>query len=288
MPSRCTAARRLRAEEILATLSTHHAPLLADKQRRRRDGIDTLVLAFLSQNTNMSNARAGYKQLRRAFPTWSKLLDAPIRDIQRPIAVCGLARMRAHRLHSLLSFIKKRHGKLSLDFLSAYTPDDAYAYLTSYHGIGPKTAAYTLCFAFDMPVLPVDHGIWRMSRRLRLVRPKANEKETTLTLQKLLPAGAHFPMHVTMFAHAKQYCRPRNPKCRDCPLVDQCAHGRARLRHRKDESSKLDVPPKHIRSLILSRFASAGIPKHPTEAAEAERLAAQSLLTRRRPARPQR
>ena len=34
-------------------------------------GLDTLVEAMLSQNTNMANAHRGYKQLRRTFRTWN-------------------------------------------------------------------------------------------------------------------------------------------------------------------------------------------------------------------------
>ena len=73
-------------------------------------GLDMLVEAMLAQNTNLANAASGYKQLRRALPTWKKVLDAPIDEVQRHIAICGLARMRARRLQALLARIKADHG----------------------------------------------------------------------------------------------------------------------------------------------------------------------------------
>ena len=73
---------------------------------RRGSGIDVLVEAMLAQNTNMPNARRGYAQLRRRFPSWGKVLAGPLADVQRCIAVCGLARMRARRLQDLLGTIK--------------------------------------------------------------------------------------------------------------------------------------------------------------------------------------
>ena len=248
----------------MALLGEHNPNRLARPRVRR--ALDLLVLAMLSQNTNMANSRSGFKQLRRAFPTWAGVMNAPIDQVQRHIAVCGLARMRARRLQELLRKIKTQHRRLDLEFLRDWEPERAFEYLLGFHGIGPKTAAYTLLFAFDMPVLPVDHGIWRMARRLRLVRAKAPEPETTRALTRLCAAGQHYPLHVLMFEHAKSHCRPRNPKCRECPLLGCCPTGKARDRHRPTEPATL--PPKKVRVAILARYVSAGIPMNPTEDAE--------------------
>jgi endonuclease-3 len=256
MPSRCTPARRARVTQVLDILTRHNPARVT--RPRRRNALDLLVLAFLSQNTNMANSRSGYRQLRRAFPTWTAVLNAPVDQVQRHISICGLARMRARRLQSLLLAIKSHHGKLSLDSLKTMTPDDAYAHLLTYHGIGPKTAAYCLLFAFDMPLFPVDHGIWRMARRLKLVRPKASEPETTQALSRLCAPGQHYPLHVLLFDHAKSHCRPKNPTCRDCPLLPRCPTGQSRHRHRP--ASPANLPPKKTRARILSGYASAGIP----------------------------
>ena len=221
------------------------------------NGLDMLVEAMLAQNTNLSNALAGYKQLRRAFPTWNKVLAAPVADVQRHIAICGLARMRARRLQALLRRLKDEHGRLSIDFLTAMDVPAAEQYLLGFHGIGPKTAAYTLLFAFGMPIFPVDNGILRVARRLRLVRLIARDAEAGKVLAQLTPPARIYSLHVLMFTHAKKLCRPKNPKCDECPLLELCPHGQRRMRHR---------PPDPIvrvigRPVILSRYASAGIGK---------------------------
>jgi len=221
---------------------------------------------MLAQNTNLANAHSGYKQLRRGFASWSAVMNAPVHAVQRAIAVCGLARLRARRMQALLRAIKQRHGKLDLQFLADQEPRDAYAYLTSYYGIGPKTAAYTLLFSFNMPLFPVDKGIHRMAKRLQIVRPKAGEAETGQTIERTLttPATQCFPLHVLMFAHAKKYCRPRNPKCRQCNLAMMCPSGKLRLRHRKSDAIDA-APTRRPRPVILSRSASAGLIKHGDE-----------------------
>ena len=225
---------------------------------------------MLAQNTNLANAQSGYKQLRRGFTSWTAVMNAPVEAVQRTIAICGLARLRARRMQALLRDIKGRHGKLDLQFLADQPPQSAFEYLTSYYGIGPKTAAYTLLFSFNMPLFPVDRGIHRMARRLKIVRPKAGEAETGHTIERTLssPTTQCFPLHVLMFDHAKKFCRTRNPKCRQCNLVMICPSGKLRLRHRKTReidtagAAAAATNPRRPRPIILSRHASAGLVKH--------------------------
>src|SRR5918993_1216911 len=226
-PWRPTDARRRRIGQILALLEQAHGPRPIPPDGRRKC-LDELIASMLAQNTNLANAHSGYKQLRRGFTSWTAVMNAPVDAVQRTIAVCGLARLRARRMQALLRAIKARHGKLDLQFLADHDPQSAFEYLTSYYGIGPKTAAYTLLFSFNMPLFPVDRGIHRMSKRLNIVRPKAGEAETGQTIERTLPAPATqcFPLHVLMFAHAKKYCRPRNPKCRQCNLASVCPSGK--------------------------------------------------------------
>jgi endonuclease-3 len=229
--------------------------------KRRGSGLDLLVEAMLAQNTNMANATRGYRMLRRALPTWAAVMEAPVGDVQRQITICGLARMRAKRLQELLAAIKADRGRLSLEFLKDEPTDAAFDYLMSFHGIGPKTAAFTLLFAFGHPVLPVDNGILRVVRRLRLVRAKARDLETERTLSPLIARGRHYPMHVLMFQHAKARCRPKNPKCHECLLREICPYGERRVRHAPPPKEIELKPPGRMRPVILSRFASDGVSK---------------------------
>ena len=114
---RPTPARRAAFADVLRRLRRMYGPIV---WARRGPGLDVLVGAMLSQNTNMTNSRRGYRQLRRAFPTWPKVLAAPVEQVQRHIAICGLAHQRARRLQVLLARIKSDHpgrrGKLDLDW----------------------------------------------------------------------------------------------------------------------------------------------------------------------------
>jgi endonuclease-3 len=250
-----TEAKRAKVLAILRRLERAHG-----RRTWRSSGpcLDELVYAMLSQNTNLANADSGYRQLRRRFPTWTQVMNADVRDVQRQIAVCGLARMRARRLQAILRTIKQQHGKLDLQFLAEMQPTDGYAYLTTFQGIGPKTAAYTLLFSLGVPMFPVENGILRMTRRLRLVRQKARDEEASRTIESLSRPNHRYALHVLMFAHAKKMCRPRNPTCGDCSLADLCPHGQRRRCHAPPQDP---LPQRRARPIILSRFMSDGVPK---------------------------
>jgi endonuclease III len=141
--------------------------------------------------------------------------------------------------------------------------DAAFEYLMSFHGIGPKTAAFTLLFAFHRPVVPVDNGVLRVLRRLRLVRSKARDLECERTISPIVANGAHYATHVLLFRHSKQRCRPTNPRCDDCDLLPLCPHGQRVIRHRPPE--ELVVPPPRPKPRRLAAYVSAGILKRADE-----------------------
>src|SRR5687768_11828503 len=214
-------------------------------------GLDILVEAMLAQNTNRANAESGYRQLRRALPTWNKVLAAPVDEVQRHIAVCGLARMRARRLQALLARIKQEQGKLCINSLSSSDPQAALDYLLGFHGIGPKTASYTLLIAFGMPLFPVVNGVVRVAKRLKLIRATARDTEASRVLAQLTPTHRMYPLPTLMFTHAKKTCRAKNPKCDECLLLDLCPFGKRKVRH-----ESLDEPPPRNLKRVLVRFAS--------------------------------
>jgi endonuclease-3 len=227
-------------------------------------GLDTLVEAMLSQNTNMANAQRGYRMLRRRFKSWTTVMKAEVGEVQREIAICGLARMRARRLQALLRTIKEGQGRLSIDFLADRSVEEAMEFLLGFFGIGPKTAAFTLLFGLGHPVLPVDKGVLRVLRRLRLVRAKAKDQEAERVLSPLIARGRHYAMHVLLFRHAKERCRMKNPKCGECALLKICPHGRRVVGHRPPE---VEVGMAEVRERKLRRAAviSAGLAKHVKE-----------------------
>jgi endonuclease-3 len=196
--------------------------------------VDVLVDTILSQNTSNANSDAGYKRLRRTFRNWNQVANAPVEEVEKAIRISGLSRIKAPRIQAILRQIKADRGKIELQFLETLDEDEAMTYLTQFKGIGEKTAACTLLFAFGKAVFPVDTHIHRIARRLELVPARANANQTQALLTPQIHPHDRYALHVLLITHGRQTCKAIAPRCDDCPILGVCPWGKQRAR-RRDE-----------------------------------------------------
>ncbi|MCS7282946.1 MAG: histidine phosphatase family protein [Anaerolineae bacterium] len=194
-----------------------------DPPRPERDPLAILVSTILSQNTNDTNRDRAYERMRARFPTWEAVRDAPLEDLIEAIRPAGLAPTKAPRIQEALRRITAERGELSLDFLAQMPLEDARAWLLSIPGIGPKTAAIVLLFAFGRPAFPVDTHIYRVSRRLGLIPPRTTREQAHTLLEQMIPPDLYYPLHLNLIALGRDVCHPRNPECVRCVLQEDCA-----------------------------------------------------------------
>jgi endonuclease-3 len=84
-----------------------------------------------------------------------------------------------------------------------------------------------LCFACDLPALPVDTHVHRVSQRLGLIGPRVSADAAHDLLEQALPPDQVYAFHVNMILHGRQICRALRPLCERCPLLDLCPYGQA-------------------------------------------------------------
>lgn len=190
--------------------------------------VRNLVLTILSQNTTDANRDRAYDTLMRRFPTVPKLAAAKPAEVEDAIRVGGLAKAKARSILSALSRLSEEHGEYSLDFLRSMPLPEARAYLTSFPGIGVKTANILLLFSFGKPAFPVDTHILRVTKRLGLVPAGADLGKAALSLEPHVAKGAHGPLHRNLIRLGREVCRPRSPACPSCPLLPVCPEGERR------------------------------------------------------------
>jgi endonuclease-3 len=193
----------------------HHAPL------------DELVLTVLSQNTNDRNRDIAYARLRARFGDWTQVAAAREADIEEAIRPGGISKVKAQRIKSMLGAIEAETGGLELGFLATMPRADAIEFLESLPGVGRKTAACVLLFAFDRPEMPVDTHVYRVASRLGLIRPRASFEEAHDVLRDAVDPDEAFELHVNLIRHGRRICSARNPACRECPLLGICPWGKA-------------------------------------------------------------
>jgi endonuclease III len=191
--------------------------------------LDELIATVLSQNTSDANSGPAFEELRRRFPDWDQVRRAPVARIAAAIRQAGLANRKAPRIKEILQRIHRERNELSLEFLHDWSASDALDYLTSFPGVGPKTAACVLLFACRKPVLPVDTHVHRVAQRIGLIGPRTDANRAHDKLAEMVPRDRVLEFHIQLIRHGRTVCAARRPQCQDCPLLDLCREGQRRL-----------------------------------------------------------
>jgi endonuclease-3 len=144
--------------------------------RPHHDPTSELVLTILSQNTSDANSGRAFARLLERFPSWEAVMEAPLPELVAAIQPGGLAPTKAPRIQAALRDIREGTGGFDLAFLETMPLEEARAWLSSIHGVGPKTVACVLMFALGMPAMPVDTHVFRVSLRLGLIPERVEGK----------------------------------------------------------------------------------------------------------------
>ena len=197
------------------------------------DPLGGLVGTILSQHTSDINSGRAYQQLVTTFPTWEEVRDAPTQEVANAIRSGGLANIKAPRIQDALQTLTEQQqaqdatkslAEYLYDELVKRTPEDALRYLRSIPGVGPKTASCVLMFDMDLPVMPVDTHVLRVSKRLGLLRSNVNADKAHEYFADVAPPDWVYALHVNLIRHGRQICHAQRPECHVCPLHSQCAY----------------------------------------------------------------
>ena len=187
--------------------------------------LDMLIQIILSQATSDTNSHRTFAALKKRFPNWDALLRARESTVAATIRSGGLANQKAAVIKSVLRRIKEERGQLNLDFLQELSAEEAVRYLKQFRGLGPKTIACTLLFACRKEVFPLDTHIFRILRRVGLIPQKCTDARAHEIMNHLVPPGKFYSFHVNLIRHGRALCRPRDPLCERCPIVEYCDYG---------------------------------------------------------------
>jgi endonuclease-3 len=138
------------------------------------------------------------------------MATADIADVERIIQSTGFYHNKAKNLILCSSQIVERH---------AGEVPRAMEQLVELAGVGRKTANVVLGVAFDVPGLPVDTHVARLSQRMGLTENvDAVAIETDLCAMLSPPTWTMFGLR--MIYHGRQVCHARKPLCEECSLAE--------------------------------------------------------------------
>ncbi|MFX1578136.1 MAG: endonuclease III domain-containing protein [Promethearchaeota archaeon] len=210
---------RLKAKKICNVLIRYYG---REVSARKLPPLDELVMTILSQHTNDVNMFRAYESLKERYSTWEEVIGAPQEEVAMFIRSSGMYNLKAQRIQAALKGIKERVGKLDLSHLETMDLQEAKKWLTSLHGVGPKTAAIVLLFSFGRPVLPVDTHVWRVTKRLGLIGEKVSRERAHVLLEELMPESCIPSLNKNLVRHGREVCRAQNPQCDECFLSHLC------------------------------------------------------------------
>ena len=107
--------------------------------------------------------------------------------------------------------VAKYNGEVPRDFDS----------LVALAGVGRKTASVVLSVAFDIPAMPVDTHVNRVSKRIGFSEGSTVEKVEE-DLRNLFDKEDWNSLHHSMIFHGRYVCNSRKPNCNECLIKDDC------------------------------------------------------------------
>lgn len=192
-PYRFTALKQLQAEES-------------------GDPFKILIGTILSSRTRDENTTKVVKTLFKRFRNAKELAEGNIEEVKQIIHSIGFYNVKAKRIIEVSQLIVKRFdGKVP----------NSIEKLLELPGVGRKTANCVLVYGFNIPAIPVDIHVHRISNRIGLVNTKTPEK-TEIELSSIIDRRYWLKLNNTFVMYGQNICLPVTPNCKLCKLKKIC------------------------------------------------------------------
>lgn len=192
----------------------------------KKNPLNELLYIICSLKTRENRYSNSYYKLKKLCPKFEDLEKMKIEDFQAILHESGLSNQKAKNIKVILESIKAQFGKITLSPLKKYSEKECEAFLTSLPGVGLKTARCVMLMALKHKVYPVDTHCWRIANRLEWIKSKKTFQNCRVhemnSLQNIIPKNLRYSLHVNFVSLGREFCLALNPKCKECPIQDDC------------------------------------------------------------------
>ena len=171
-----------------------------------------LAATILSAQCTDARVNMTTPALFAAYPTAQAMALADISHVEQLVKSTGFYASKAKNLIGMANAVMTRFG--------GEVPT-AIEDLVTLPGVGRKTANVVRSVVFDLPGLPVDTHVLRLSKRLGLTRQEDPVK-VEHELNALLPPAEWGEFSLRLILHGRRVCDARKPKCGECRLATVC------------------------------------------------------------------
>ena len=202
-----------RARETLVRLAGEYPGGPADLCALRHENpFQLLAATILSAQTTDERVNMVTPGLFATYPTPAALAHADQGELEAIVQSTGFFRSKARSLIGMAQAVDDRYDG---------AVPSAMEDLVTLPGVGRKTANVVRSVAMDLPGLPVDTHVGRLSLRLGLTL-ETDPVKVEYELNALIPAAERGPFSLRLILHGRQVCGARKPRCDACVLNDFC------------------------------------------------------------------
>ncbi len=177
-----------------------------------RNPYELLVATILSAQCTDARVNLVTPAVFARFPDPAALAQADPAEVQELIRSTGFFNNKTRSLLGMAQALVERYdGEVP----------SAMADLTTIPGVGRKTANVVRSVAMDLPGLPVDTHVTRLSRRLGLTA-ETDAVKIEYALNPMIPAKRRGTFSLLLILHGRRVCVARKPRCGECVLADFC------------------------------------------------------------------
>jgi len=204
---------RHRVESVTAELALRFPGTAADLCALNFETpFQLLAATILSAQCTDERVNEVTKKLFKVFPDPESMAAAPIARLEELVHSTGFYRAKAANLKAMATRLVEVYGGV----LPQSVED-----LITFAGVGRKTANVLRSVAFDLPGLPVDTHVGRLSRRMKLSVQESPEG-VEADLNRMIEAQDRGVFSLRLILFGRAVCVARKPRCEICPFLDWC------------------------------------------------------------------
>lgn len=174
---------------------------------------ELLIAVILSAQATDKSVNAVTRHFFVRYPSLEAMSELSISELENEFKTIGLFKSKAAN-------IKKTIDILLNDYQGRVPQDKAQ--LMALPGVGIKTSNVVRAELFKIPEIAVDTHVNRVSKRLGFAKQSDSLDQVEAKLRRTLPQTRYIKTHHQMIFFGRYFCKAKNPRCRECQLVDIC------------------------------------------------------------------
>ena len=196
--------------EILRILHKNYPE--AKTALKHSNAFELLIATILSAQCTDKQVNKVMKNLVKRYSSPYEYAYANPIELEQDIKTTGFYK---NKTKNIIACCKKL-----LEDFDGKVPDNMED-LVSLPGVGRKTASVVLGNYFNVPAIPVDTHVNRVSRRLGLTKEKRADK-IEFGLMEIIPKNEWIFLSNALILHGRYVCKSKKPDCLNCDLNEFC------------------------------------------------------------------